>query len=185
MGIFLRELRIHGRGGQGSVTAAELIAVAAFKSGVFSQAFPAFGVERRGAPVQAFVRFSNDKIRLRSQIYEPDYVIVQDSTLIKDINVFSGVKPGGIVLVNTSGEVHGNVPEGVKLIPFDATKIALETLGVPITNTTLMGAFAAASGEISLEALEEAVRERFSGALADKNVQAARAAFNMIKGGSV
>ena len=179
----MRELRIHGRGGQGSVTAAELIAVAAFKSGAFSQAFPAFGVERRGAPVQAFVRFSDDKIRLRSQIYEPDYVIVQDSTLIKDVNVFSGVKPGGIVLVNTSGQVHGTVPEGVNLIPFDATKIALETLGVPITNTTLMGAFAAASGEISLEALEEAVRERFSGALADKNVEAARTAFKMINGG--
>ena len=180
----MRELRIHGRGGQGSVTAAELIAVAAFKSGVFSQAFPAFGVERRGAPVQAFVRFSDDKIRLRSQVYEPDYVIVQDSTLIKDVNVFSGMKKGGIILINTSGEVHAAIPEGVRFIPIDATRLALDILGVPITNTTLMGAFAAASGEISLEALEEAVRERFSGSLADKNVGAARAAFEQIKGGA-
>ncbi|MDD1695062.1 MAG: pyruvate ferredoxin oxidoreductase subunit gamma [Methanoregula sp.] len=180
----MRELRIHGRGGQGSVTAAELIAVAAFKSGVFSQAFPAFGVERRGAPVQAFVRFSDNKIRLRSQVYEPDYVIVQDSTLIKDVDVFSGMKAGGIILINTSGKVDGEVPAGVRFIPFDATRIALEVLGVPITNTTLMGAFAAASGEISLEALEEAVRERFSGSLADKNVAAARKAYELIKGGA-
>jgi len=92
----LRELRIHGRGGQGSVTAAELIATAAFENGVFAQAFPAFGVERRGAPVQAFVRFADRKIRLRSQIYEPDYIIVQDSTLIKDENVFGGMKQRGL-----------------------------------------------------------------------------------------
>ncbi|MDD3575213.1 pyruvate ferredoxin oxidoreductase subunit gamma [Methanospirillum sp.] len=179
----MRELRIHGRGGQGSVTAAELIAVAAFKSGVFSQAFPAFGVERRGAPVQAFVRFSDEKIRLRSQVYEPDYVIVQDSTLIKDVDVFAGMKKGGIILINTSGEIGGTIPDGVRFIPIDATKLALEVLGVPITNTTLMGAFAAASGEITLEALEEAVRERFSGSLADKNVTASRKAFELIKGG--
>ncbi|PWR70057.1 pyruvate ferredoxin oxidoreductase subunit gamma [Methanospirillum stamsii] len=179
----MRELRIHGRGGQGSVTAAELIAVAAFKSGVFSQAFPAFGVERRGAPVQAFVRFSDEKVRLRSQVYEPDYVIVQDSSLIKDVDVFSGLKKGGIIIINTSGEISGNIPDGVRYIPIDATRLALEILGVPITNTTLMGAFAAASGEISLDALEEAVRERFSGSLADKNVAASRAAYEMVKGG--
>ncbi len=178
----MRELRIHGRGGQGSVTAAELIAVAAFKSGVFSQAFPAFGVERRGAPVQAFVRFSDKKIRLRSQVYEPKYIIVQDSSLIRDVDVFAGMGPGGIALINTAGAVEGTIPAGVKVIPIDATKMALEILGVPITNTTLMGAFAAASGEISLEALEEAVRERFSGSLADKNVTAARAAFELIRG---
>lgn len=180
----MRELRIHGRGGQGSVTAAELIAVAAFKSGVFSQAFPAFGVERRGAPVQAFVRFSDEKIRLRSQVYEPDYVIVQDSTLIKDVNVFAGMKKGGIILINTSGEIDGTIPEGVRYIPIDATRLALDVLGVPITNTTLMGAFAAASGEITLEALEEAVRERFSGSLADKNVTVSRKAFELVKGGA-
>ncbi len=91
-------LRIHGRGGQGSVTAAELIAVAAFEGGVYAQAFPAFGVERRGAPVQAFVRFNDLTIRLRSQVYEPDYIIVQDSTLIRDVNVFFGVKPVALLL---------------------------------------------------------------------------------------
>ena len=141
----MKELRIHGRGGQGSVTAAELIATAAFTAGVFSQAFPAFGVERRGAPVQAFVRFSDEKIRLRIQVYEPDYVIVQDSTLIRDVNVFSGMKDGGIVLINTEKKGEYNVPAGIKVIAFDATKIAIEEIGLPITNTTLMGAFAAAT----------------------------------------
>jgi len=181
MGIFLRELRIHGRGGQGSVTAAELIAVAAFKSNVYSQAFPAFGVERRGAPVQAFVRFNDEKIRLRSQVYEPDYVIVQDSSLIKDVNVFGGLKNGGIAIVNTEKKPDADIPKGVKLITIDATKIALEVLGLPITNTSLMGAFAAASGEIEFSALEEALTERFPEALAKKNIAAARRAYDLIK----
>lgn len=165
------------------MTAAELIATAAFTAGVFSQAFPAFGVERRGAPVQAFVRFSNEKIRLRSQVYEPDYVIVQDSTLIRDVNVFSGMKDGGIVLINTEKSGNYNVPAGVKVIAFDATKIAIEEIGLPITNTTLMGAFAAASGEITLEALKGAIEERFPGKLAATNFAAAKRAYEMIKEG--
>jgi len=178
----LRELRIHGRGGQGSVTAAELIAVAAFEGGVYSQAFPAFGVERRGAPVQAFVRFNDKKIRLRGQIYEPDYIIVQDSTLIHDVNVFLGVKKGGIVIVNTEKKPDFKVPEGVKLITIDATSIALKTLGLPITNTTLMGAFAAATGEIQFGALENALKHRFPGEMATRNIAAAKTAFDFVKG---
>lgn len=178
----MRELRIHGRGGQGSVTAAELIAVAAFEGGLYAQAFPAFGVERRGAPVQAFVRFSSSKIRLRSQVYEPDYIIVQDSTLIKDVNVFLGVKPGGIVIVNTEKKPDYQIPTGVKVITIDATSIALETIGLPITNTALMGAFAAASGEIAFPALENALRHRFKGDLAEKNIEASRRAFALVKG---
>jgi pyruvate ferredoxin oxidoreductase gamma subunit len=179
----LRELRIHGRGGQGSVTAAELIAFAAFEGGVYAQAFPAFGVERRGAPVQAFVRFSDAKIRLRSQVYEPDYIIVQDPTLIGDVDVFMGMKSGGIAIINTEKpDFDSNVPEGVKVYAIDATTIALEELGVPITNTTLMGAFAAATGEIKLESLEHALRNRFSGSMADKNVKAAARAYNLVGG---
>lgn len=177
----MRELRIHGRGGQGSVTAAELIATAAFTAGVFSQAFPAFGVERRGAPVQAFVRFSDQKVRLRSQVYEPDYVIVQDSTLIRDVNVFAGMKEGGIALINTEKKVDYDVPEGVKVITFDATKVAIEEIGLPITNTTLMGAFAAISGEITLDALKEAIEGRFPGKLAVSNFAAAKRAYEMLK----
>ncbi|MBP2134258.1 pyruvate ferredoxin oxidoreductase gamma subunit [Methanomicrobium sp. W14] len=179
----MRELRIHGRGGQGSVTAAELIATAAFLGNVYSQAFPAFGVERRGAPVQAFVRFDDKKIRLRSQIYEPDYIIVQDSTLVKDVDVFGGLKTGGIAIVNTEKDIK-NIPDGVRLVKIDATKIALEVLGLPIENTTLMGAFAAATGEISMEAIKKALKKRFSGALAEKNILAAETAYNSVKGGS-
>ena len=178
----MRELRIHGRGGQGSVTAAELIAVAAFKSGIATQAFPAFGVERRGAPVQAFVRFSDKKIRLRSQIYNPNYVIVQDSSLVADVDVFAGLQKGGFALINTEKEIQKKVPEGIRVITFDATKVALEELGLPITNTTLLGAFAALSGEITLEALSEALSERFSGSLAEKNIKAAMIAYNALKG---
>jgi pyruvate ferredoxin oxidoreductase gamma subunit len=177
----LRELRIHGRGGQGSVTAAELIAVAAFEGGMYAQAFPAFGVERRGAPVQAFVRFDNHKIRLRSQIYEPDYIIVQDSTLIRDVNVFLGLKSGGLAIINTEKALTYPFPEGVKVITIDATSIALRQLGVPITNTALLGAFAAASGEIKLAALEDAVRRRFKGDIAEKNIAAAKEAFQFVK----
>jgi pyruvate ferredoxin oxidoreductase gamma subunit len=179
----LRELRIHGRGGQGSVTAAELIAVAAFEGGMFAQAFPAFGVERRGAPVQAFVRFDNKKIRLRSQVYEPDYIIVQDSTLIKDVNVFLGLKEGGIAIINTEKTLKYPFPKGVKVITLDATSIALKQLGVPITNTTLMGAFAAASGEIEMRALEDVVKRRFNRELAEKNIAAAKEAYQVVKGG--
>lgn len=178
----MRELRIHGRGGQGSVTAAELIAIAAFEGGIYVQAFPAFGVERRGAPVQAFVRFDNKKIRKRSQVYEPDYIIVQDSTLIKDVNVFLGVKKGGIVIVNTEKAPDYQVPDGVKLITIDATSIALKALGLPITNTTLLGAFAAATGEIQFSTLENALRHRFSGDMATKNIEAARQAFAAVSG---
>ena len=147
-----------------------------------AQAFPAFGVERRGAPVQAFVRFDNKKIRLRSQIYEPDYIIVQDSTLIRDVNVFHGVKAGGIAIINTEKAVKYPVPEGVRVITIDATSIALQEIGLPITNTALMGAFAAASGEIEFTALEDAVKRRFKGDLATKNIAAAKVAYELVKG---
>ena len=162
----MKELRIHGRG-------------------VHAQAFPAFGVERRGAPVQAFVRFSNEKIRLRSQVYEPDYIIVQDSTLIRDVNVFAGMSEGGIAIINTEKKGEYALPEGVRLIVIDATQIALEEIGLPITNTTLMGAFAAASGEITLDALKDAIEERFPGKLAETNFAAAKRAYNMVLEGAV
>jgi pyruvate ferredoxin oxidoreductase gamma subunit len=121
-------------------------------------------------------------IRLRSQVYEPDYIIVQDSTLIKDVNVFMGVKKGGIVIVNTEKKPDYQVPDGVKLIIIDATSIALKVLGLPISNTTLMGAFAAATGEIRFEALENALNHRFRGDLAAKNIAAAKTAFDTVRG---
>ncbi len=114
-------------------------------------------------------------------MYEPDYIIVQDSTLIRDVNVFQGVKKGGIVIVNTEKTPDYKIPEGVKLITIDATSIALKTIGLPITNTSLMGAFAAATGEIKFTALENALTHRFPKELAMKNIEAARQAFNIVK----
>ena len=174
----MKEIRFHGRGGQGAVTAAELLAVSAFTDGKYSQAFPAFGVERRGAPVLAFTRIDDKKIRLRSQIYEPDYVIVQDDTLIGSVDVLLGVKQEGTVLVNSDrspSELNLKTKSNVRTI--DGTKIALEELGRPIMNTTLLGAFAGATKEIRIESIEKSVLERFSGDIGTKNVNAVRRAY--------
>ena len=179
----MKEIRIHGRGGQGSVTAAEMISIAAFEDGKFSQAFPAFGVERRGAPVQAFTRISDSPIRLRSQIYTPDYVIVQDATLLETVDVASGIKDDGVIIVNTTEK-----PENLKLdtkarvMTVDATKVAMDIIGFPIVNTVLLGAFAGATGEINVESIKNAVKGRFSGKVAEKNAKAIQKAYELIKG---
>lgn len=177
----MKEVRIHGRGGQGSVTAAELLAVAAFEDGKYSQAFPFFGVERRGAPVTAFTRLSDKKIRLRSQIYEPDYVIVQDATLISAVDVAAGLKPEGMVIVNSekSAEETG-LDAGIEVRTIDATGIALEIIGRPIVNTTLLGAFAGATGEISIESIKRSVLARFPGKVGELNVRAAEKAYQIM-----
>jgi pyruvate ferredoxin oxidoreductase gamma subunit len=176
------QIRLHGRGGQGSVTAAELLATAAFDDGHESQAFPAFGVERRGAPVQAFCRISDKPIRLRSQVAHPDFVIVQDTTLLGVVDVTAGLKPGGTILLNTelSPEALG-MKGDFKVITVPATKIAMEILGRPITNTSIMGAFAAASGLISLKAIEKNILGRFKGELGEKNVKCAHQAYELVK----
>jgi len=154
----LKEIRLHGRGGQGSVTAAEIIAVAAFEDKRFSQAFPAFGVERRGAPVMAFARIADKPIRVRSQIYEPDYVIVQDVTLLDVVDVASGLKPDGKIIINTDrSREQLKLNTKAEVINIDATKIAMEILGRPIVNTTMLGAFCGASREIGLESLNKAI----------------------------
>ena len=176
------EIRIHGRGGQGSVTAAELLAVAAFDDGREAQAFPAFGVERRGAPVMAFCRISDGPIRMRSQIYEPDYVVVQDPTLMESVDVLAGVKAEGTVLINTERPAAElKLKTKARVVTFPATQIALEALGRPIMNTAIMGAFSGISGAISFEAIERSIRHRFAGELGEKNVQAARKAYEMMK----
>ncbi|SFM72525.1 pyruvate ferredoxin oxidoreductase subunit gamma [Methanolobus profundi] len=178
----MKEIRIHGRGGQGSVTAAELLAVAAFADGKFSQAFPAFGVERRGAPVQAFTRINDEPIRLRSQIYEPDYVIVQDPTLLEVVDVASGLKEDGILIINSDFDADKfDIDTKAKIMTVNATKIALDIIGRPIVNTVLLGAFAGATGEIQPESIMEAVKERFPGKVGDKNAEAIQEAYNMMK----
>ncbi|MBN2488389.1 MAG: pyruvate ferredoxin oxidoreductase subunit gamma [Methanosarcinaceae archaeon] len=177
----MKEIRIHGRGGQGSVTAAELLAVAAFADGRFSQAFPAFGVERRGAPVQAFTRIGDEPIRLRSQVYEPDYVIVQDATLLEVVDVAGGIKDEGIILINTEFSPDKlELDTKAKIMTVDATKVALDIIGRPIVNTVLLGAFAGATGEVRPESIENAVKKRFPGKVGEKNAEAIQKAYEII-----
>lgn len=182
-------VRIHGRGGQGVVTAAELLSVAAFTDGLHAQAFPSFGSERMGAPVVAFCRLSKNAIRTREPISAPDALIVQDVTLIHQLDIFNGLNPAGYILVNTSrtfGEL--GLQEFVENFDADraltvpATEIALEYIGRPVANAALLAGFAAVSDEVTLPAVEEAINRRFSGNLARKNVEAARRAFDYVTG---
>ncbi len=176
------EIRFHGRGGQGAVVASSILASACFREGKYVQAFPAFGVERRGAPVMAFCRIDQQPIRIRTQIYDPDFVIVQDSTLMESVNVLAGIKPDGTVLINSEQKPEElGLKTSARVVTFPATQIALEELGRPIMNTVLLGAFAGLSGAISFDAIERSIRHRFRGELGDKNVKAARRAYELMK----
>lgn len=172
------EIRFHGRGGQGAVTAAELLAKSAFEDGKYSQAFPFFGVERRGAPVMAFTRIDDKPIRRRYQVYNPDYVIVLDDGLMSVVDVFSGLKEDGGIIVNTTDESKIESSEKAEMI--DATGIALEKLGVPIVNTIMLGSFAKKSGEVSLNSLLKVIKENFPGKIGEKNAEAAKLAYENI-----
>jgi pyruvate ferredoxin oxidoreductase gamma subunit len=179
----IKEIRIHGRGGQGNVTASEFLAEAAFADGLYAQAFPMFGSERHGAPVTAYVRISDRPIRLRSQIYEPDYVIVQDASLFAGTDVLEGLKDGGLVIINTARPARDfGISEGFRVVTVPATELALRIVEKPIINTIMAGAFAAASGEIRLDALERSVRSRYPGELGEKEIVAMREAFEMVAG---
>ncbi|MEM3500053.1 MAG: 2-oxoacid:acceptor oxidoreductase family protein [Candidatus Woesearchaeota archaeon] len=177
----VKEITILGRGGQGAVTAAELIAKAVFHEGKQSQAFPSFGVERRGAPVSAFCRISEDKITLRSQIYAPEYVLVLDSTLLSSVDIQSLSKKKGTLIVNTSKEINGEIKrEGIKIFSADLSSIAKETFGADIVNTAIVAAFAAFTKEISIGSVEEALPEIFEDKnLLNKNIAAVRKAYNI------
>jgi len=176
------EIRWHGRGGQGAVTSAELLARAAIAEGKFAQAFPAFGPERRGAPVMAFNRVDSESpIRVRAEVREPDVVVVLEPTLLQVVKVTAGLKPGGIVVVNTRAgfeEIANQVGQEWKLALVDATHIARETLGVPITNTTMLGAMLKAIQVVEVESLVEPIQERF-GRLAERNVNALKKAYEV------
>jgi pyruvate ferredoxin oxidoreductase gamma subunit len=177
------ETRFHGRGGQGAVTSAELLALAAIKEGKFAQAFPSFGPERRGAPVLAFSRVSEERIRLRSQIYDPDVVLVLDSSLLEIVDVTEGLKPGGALVVNSKEPIKDLVSrfqfEG-SLWAVDATHIAREQLGRPITNTTMLGALIRATGIVDIASVSEPLRHRF-GLIAAKNEKALREAYETVE----
>ncbi|MFP3871127.1 MAG: pyruvate ferredoxin oxidoreductase subunit gamma [Syntrophobacteria bacterium] len=168
------EIRFHGRGGQGAVTSAELTALAAIEQGKYAQAFPSFGPERRGAPVMAFVRVSDEPIRTREKIYEPDIVVVLDASLLDIVDVTAGLKKDGVVVLNTAkGAEEIRAASGIKakLALVDATRIAMESMGVPITNTTMLGAMLKANNLLPVSAMEGPLRERF-GRIANKNIQA-------------
>lgn len=166
------------------VTAAELLAVAAFEDGKYAQAFPSFGSERMGAPVQSFVRIADHKIRARNQIDRPDYLIIQDSTLIGAIDVLSGLKEDGMVIVDTAKKPEElGLKTKAKVLTIPATEIALKTLGKAIQNTSLMGAFAGATGLISVDAIKRSVKKRFPGEIGEKNAEAVQTAYDVMRGG--
>ncbi len=176
------EARFHGRGGQGVVTAAELLSVAAFAEGRYAQAFPSFGSERTGAPVMAFCRIDDRTIRLREPISRPDAVIVQDTTLLQHVDVFAGLRPGGLVLLNTGLDIFDEAPAGARVHLVPATQLALEHVGRPVPNAALLGGFAAASGITTVDSVVEAIRERFSsGGVAEGNVAAAMEAYDLVR----
>ncbi|UCC94892.1 MAG: 2-oxoacid:acceptor oxidoreductase family protein [Candidatus Omnitrophota bacterium] len=158
----MKEVKIFARAGQGAITTAAILGEALFYQEIYAYAFPHFGAARMGAPMNAFLRFDNKPVRLRSQVYNPDYVIVVDPTLIHSQNVFSGMKKGGVAIVSVREDTKiGTVPKDIRLVTLPAERIALEVIGKPFSNTVLLGAFAKATGQVSLENMLEAVRKRF------------------------
>jgi len=183
------QTRFHGRGGQGVVTAAEMLSVAAFREGRFAQAFPSFGSERTGAPVMAFCRIDDKAIRLREPIMQPDALIIQDPTLLHQVEVFSGLVPDGYILINTSHSfselgidefVQGLRAEHLCTVP--ATEFALKHVGRPLPNAALLGGFAALSGRIAIDSVLAAIREKFPTKVADGNIAAASATYEYVAG---
>ena len=182
------QIRIHGRGGQGVVTAAEMLSIAAFEQGRHAQAFPSFGSERTGAPVVAFCRIDDREIRLREPILAPDVLIVQDPTLLHQVDVFQGLKPDGYVLINSKRtfEELGLVEiarrfRHERLTTVPATEIALKHLGRPLPNAVLLGGFAALSGLVTLDAVAHAIGAKFAGKIAAANVAAATEAYAHVR----
>jgi pyruvate ferredoxin oxidoreductase gamma subunit len=179
----MREIRWHGRGGQGAVTSAKILADAAFRSGfagVTSQ--PSFGAERRGAPITASTRLADEPIRILSQVTQPDIVVVLDDSLLTVANATAGMKPGGMVVVNTTrSAAELGLREDLKVVTSDVTgaaqSVGLIVSGQPMVSTAILGAFARATGLITMESVEAAIRHAFSGPAADKNVDAAKIAF--------
>ncbi len=178
------QIRIHGRGGQGVVTAAELLSAAAFAEGKYAQAFPSFGSERTGAPVVSFCRIDDKPIRVREPVMQPDAVIIQDPTLLHQVDVFEGAGPDAMLLINSQRapaelgiEDFTSQLRPARVLTVPATELAQQHVGRPVPNAALLGGFAALSGIVSIESVEAAISERFSGAVADGNVAAARAAY--------
>ena len=177
------EIRLHGRGGQGAVTASRLIATAAYEEGKYSQAIPMYGTERRGAPLTAFVRLDDQRVRERELVHNPSISIVLDPLIAQQQAVVDNLLPGGLVLLNTHySPEEVKIGGDFKVATVDATTIALETLGRAITNTAILGAFAKVTGLIKLESLEKAIKKYFPGRLGDMNIAAIRRSYEEVKG---
>ena len=181
-------VRFHGRGGQGVVTAAELLASAAFREDRYAQAFPSFGSERMGAPVTSFCRIDDKPIRTREPVTEPDALLIQDPTLLHQAGIFDGLRPDGYVLVNSGRGVHdvqglaefAKLHRTVRLVTVPAANLAVTHLGRPLPGAPMLGGFAALTQTVGLDALLAAIAERFAGKVAAGNSAAARAAFDFV-----
>jgi pyruvate ferredoxin oxidoreductase gamma subunit len=180
------QIRIHGRGGQGVVSGAELLSVAAFLEGRFAQAFPSFGSERMGAPVMAFCRIDDKEIRLREPVLAPDALIIQDATLLHQVDLFNGLQPRACILINSAQGADKLGLDGFRrgvqqyrLHTIPATDLALEHVGRKVPNVPLLAGFAALTGVIGLPSLVRAIGEKFPPPIAERNVAAARAAFDI------
>jgi len=178
------QVRIHGRGGQGVVSGAEILSVAAFLEGRYAQAFPSFGSERMGAPVMAFCRIDDKEIRLREPVLTPDALIIQDPTLLHQVELFEGVPARGCILINSSRSLDelglGGFVRGAqqyRLCTLPATELALKHVGRPVPNAALLGGFAAMTGLVKLDSVAAAIRDKFPRAIAEKNVAAATEAY--------
>lgn len=183
----LFQVRIHGRGGQGVVSAAELLSVAAFLENKHAQAFPSFGSERMGAPVMAFCRIDQKEIRLREPVMHPDALIIQDPTLLHQVDLFSGVAADGYILINSTRSFDqlgiGDFVKGYRadrLCTVPATELALKHIGRPLPNVALLGGFAAISGMVQLDSVCAAIRDKFPPKIADGNIAAAREAYRYV-----
>ncbi|HOM28180.1 MAG TPA: pyruvate ferredoxin oxidoreductase subunit gamma [Deltaproteobacteria bacterium] len=178
------EVRIHGRGGQGAVTSAELIAISAVDTGRYAQAFPSFGPERRGAPVVAFCRVDEKAIRIRAKVYYPDVVVVLDPGLVDLIDPTEGMKEGGILIMNSRkrpSEVAASRGGAVRVATVDADRIAIEELGRPIVNTTMIGAFIKATGIVGLDDIRGPILDRFGSKLGERNLKALERAYHEVE----
>ena len=175
----MKEIRLHGRGGQGNVIASQILVSAFVSGGGFGNSIPYFGFERRGAPTVTYVRLDDRKIRIKSQVYNPDCVVVLDPTVKNTVNVFDGLKGDGVVVLNDSKEVESaTLPESIRRVGLvDATGIAIEMLGMPITNSPMLGAFAATTGWVSLESILSSMRRFFDARILEGNRRAAAAAY--------
>ncbi len=178
----MKEIRIHARAGQGAITTASLLGYVYFLNRSYPYAFPNFGAARMAAPMNAYVRVDSRPVRLRSQIYEPDYLIIADATLMRGFNCFSGLKEKGVAVISEREGVEiPKVKATQKVWVLPANEIAMKTIGRPLGNTALLGAFAAATAEFDLDTLAEAIKYRFSGKAQEANIEAARQGFEFVK----